>query len=93
MAKQKLKTKRAAYKRFWKSTAKGKIRRGIRNHGHFLSKMGQKARRLAGTALVDDCNFNMIDRMLPMLRAKRKRTQALKRAAARQQQASQAAAK
>ena len=80
----KLKTKKAAAKRFPKSTAKGKIRRCIKGHGHFLSKMGQKARGLAGTTLVSDDDFAKIDKLLPYFNAKRKRTKALRNAAAKQ---------
>lgn len=76
----KLKTKRAAAKRFTKSTASGKIVRSIRCHGHFLSKMGNKARKLAGTTYVDNANFEMVDSLLPYFGAKRKRTKALRRA-------------
>lgn len=75
--KVKMKTKKAAAKRFQKSTASGKIIRGIQGHGHFLSKMGQKARALAGTTYVSDSDFARIDRMLPYFGAKRKRTKAL----------------
>tara|TARA_B100000609_G_C16809033_1_gene230091 strand:+ start:61 stop:375 length:315 start_codon:yes stop_codon:yes gene_type:complete len=77
----KLKTKKAAAKRFWKSSAKGKIRRGVQGHGHFLSKMGQKARKLQGTTTVSESNFDMVARMLPMLNAKKKRTKALNKEA------------
>lgn len=80
MAKKiKMKTKKAAAKRFPKATARGKIVRGQRNHGHFLSKMGQAARHLAGTTYVSDSDFNAIAKMLPMLKAKKKRTLALKK--------------
>ena len=89
----KLKTKKAAAKRFQKSTAKGKIKRGIQGHGHFLSKMGQKAYALAGFTYVSDADFARVDAMLPYFGAKRKRTRALKRAAAAQQAAAQNTAK
>lgn len=78
----KLKTKKAAAKRFKKSTATGKIVRGIQGHGHFLSKDGQKARTGAGTTLVSDADFNMVNNLLPYANAKRKRTKALNRATA-----------
>lgn len=80
--KVKMKTKKAAAKRFQKSTASGKIVRGIQGHGHFLSKMGQKARGLAGTTYVSNDDFARVDRMLPYFGAKRKRTKALKAALA-----------
>ncbi len=79
----KLKTKKAAAKRFSKSTASGKIKRGIQGHGHFLSKMGQKAYALAGSTFVSDADFDRVDAMLPYFNAKRKRTRALKAALAR----------
>ena len=85
----KLKTKKAAAKRFTKSTGKGKIVRAIQGHGHFLSKKGQDARKLAGTALVSDDDFARIDRLLPYFGAKRKRTKALKAAALRAAEAKQ----
>ena len=83
MAKIKLKTRKAAAKRFRKVSAKGKITRGQQGHGHFLSRRGGDARKLAGTTLVSDDNYNMIARMLPMFPAKKRRTKALKAAAAR----------
>lgn len=89
----KLKTKKSAVRRFWKSTATGKIRRGIKGHGHFLSKKGQGARALQGTAIVDDNNFDMVDRLLPYRNAKRKRTKALRRALQRATTATSSAAK
>lgn len=79
----KLKTKKAAAKRFSKSTATGKIKRGIQGHGHFLSKMGQKAYGLAGSTFVSDADFDRVDAMLPYFNAKRKRTRALKASLAR----------
>ena len=78
----KLKTKKSAVRRFWKSTASGKIRRGIKGHGHFLSKKGQGAHALQGTEIVDNNNFAVVDKLLPY--AKRKRTKALKRAMRRE---------
>ena len=89
--KYKMKTKKGAAKRFWKVTARGKILRGKQGHGHFLSKMGQKARKLAGTALVDDSNYAMVVDMLPYSKAKRRRTKALNNAATRAQQEKAAA--
>ncbi|MFT7433312.1 MAG: large subunit ribosomal protein L35 [Alphaproteobacteria bacterium] len=83
MAGYKLKTKKAAAKRFTKSTATGKIKRGIQGHGHFLSKLGQKAYALAGSTFVSDADFARVDKMLPYFNAKRKRTRALKKVQAR----------
>ena len=76
----KLKTKKAAVKRFPKSTASGKIKRCIQGHGHFLSKKGQKVYSLQGTTLVSDDDFARIDKLMPYAKAKRKRTKALKAA-------------
>lgn len=91
MAKIKLKTRKAAAKRFPKATANGKIKRSIRNHGHFLAKMGhRKARKLQGTTYVAADNFDRVNALVPALGAKRKRTKFLKRqasATARQAQA------
>ena len=89
----KLKTKKSAVRRFWKSTARGKIRRGIKGHGHFLSKKGQGAHKLQGTATVDNNNFDVVDRLLPYRNAKRKRTKALKRAMRREAAATTSASK
>lgn len=83
MAGYKLKTKKAAAKRFSKSTATGKIKRGIQGHGHFLSKLGQKAYALAGSTFVSDADFARVDAMLPYFNAKRKRTRAMKKIQAR----------
>ena len=81
MSKIKMKTRKAAAKRFKKATANGKILRSIRNHGHFLSKMGNKAHKLAGTTYVDDANFDAVNKLVPALGAKKKRTKFLKRVA------------
>lgn len=78
----KLKTKKAAVKRFPKSTARGKIVRCIQGHGHFLSKKGQKAYSLQGTELVSDHDFDRINKLMPYANAKKKRTKALRRQAA-----------
>ena len=86
MAKYKLKTKKAAAKRFPKTTAKGNIKRGQRNHGHFLSKRGQGVRSLAKTVLVHDHNYDNIVSLMPYEGAKKKRTKA-KLKALRQQMA------
>lgn len=80
MAGFKLKTRKAAAKRFWKSTAKGQIRRSKGSHGHFLAKRGQKARLQTGTTLIHESNYEQANRLVPALGAKRKRSQALKKA-------------
>lgn len=80
--KVKMKTKKAAAKRFPKSTAKGKILRGKQGHGHFLSKNGQDASNLQGTTYVSNSDFDKINSLVPALGAKKKRTRALKKAAA-----------
>ncbi|MFZ2619902.1 MAG: bL35 family ribosomal protein [Alphaproteobacteria bacterium] len=93
MAKVKMKTRRAAAKRFKKSTANGKILRSIRNHGHFLSRRGHhKAAKLAGTTYVNDSNYAMVNKLVPALGAKKKRTKFLKRMAAAKVAAAQAQA-
>lgn len=79
----KMKTRKAAAKRFRKSTANGKITRSIRNHGHFLSKMGhRKAHALAGTTYVSSDDFDKVNALVPALGAKKKRTKFLNRMAA-----------
>lgn len=60
----KMKTKRSAAKRFT-VTSGGKVRRNKAYHSHELSKMGQKARKLAGTTVVSDADAPRIKRMLP----------------------------
>lgn len=87
----KLKTCKAASKRFPKTTARGKIKRGQRNHGHFLSRRGQKARNLAGTVLVNAHNYDKVCSLMPYENAKKKRTKALKRDLRKQQEAKAAA--
>jgi ribosomal protein L35 len=91
MAGSKLKTRKAAAKRFWKSTAKGQIRRSKGSHGHFLAKRGQKARLQTGTTLIHESNYEQANRLVPALGAKRKRSQALKKAIARLSRAAKAA--
>lgn len=87
MAGFKLKTRKAAAKRFRKATANGKIVRSKGSHGHFLAKRGQKARLSAGTTYVHDSNFEAVNKLVPALGAKRKRSKylanRLKRALAR----------
>lgn len=80
MAGFKLKTRKAAVKRFRKATATGKIVRSKGSHGHFLAKRGQKARLTKGTTLVSDANFNQVNALVPSLGAKRKRSKAIKSA-------------
>lgn len=80
MAGFKLKTRKAAAKRFRKVTGTGKIVRSKGAHGHFLAKRGQKARNSQGTTMVHESNYNQVCDLLPNLGAKRKRTQALKNA-------------
>ena len=78
MAGFKLKTRKAAAKRFRKATANGKIVRSKGAHGHFLSKRGQKARTSQGTTYVHDSNFEQVNKLVPSLGAKRKRSKFLK---------------
>jgi ribosomal protein L35 len=73
----KLKTRKAAAKRFRKATANGKILRSKGAHGHFLAKRGQKARLSAGTTYVHDSNFEAVNKLVPALGAKRKRSKYL----------------
>lgn len=80
MAGFKMKTRKAAAKRFWKATATGQIRRAKGGHGHFLSRRGQKARLSAGATLVHESNYNQANALVPALGAKRKRSQAIKNA-------------
>ena len=91
--KVKMKTRRAALKRFRKATANGKIKRSIRNHGHFLSKKGHhKVRKLQGTTYVASDNFDAVNKLVPAHGAKRKRTKYLKRMVALAKQVTQAEA-
>lgn len=80
MAGFKMKTRKAAAKRFRKATATGKIIRSKGHHGHFLSKRGQKARKNQGTTYVNDANFNQANALVPALGAKRKRSKSIKNA-------------
>jgi ribosomal protein L35 len=95
MAGFKMKTRKAAAKRFRKATATGKIIRSKGHHGHFLSKRGQKARKNQGTTMVNDANFNQANALVPALGAKRRRSKsikaALRRAAAAKASAPKAA--
>lgn len=83
MAGFKLKTRKAAAKRFRKVTGTGKVVRSKGAHGHFLSKRGQKARNSQGTTMVHESNYEQVCALLPNLGAKRKRTQSLRNAAKR----------
>ncbi|MDR2938717.1 MAG: 50S ribosomal protein L35 [Clostridiales bacterium] len=61
----KLKTNRAAAKRF-KVTGTGKFKRSKANKQHILGKKSPKRKRhLRGTVVVDQTNENQIRRMLP----------------------------
>lgn len=80
MAGFKMKTRKAAAKRFRKATATGKIIRSKGHHGHFLSKRGQKARLNTGTTYVSDSNFEQANALVPALGAKRKRSMSIKNA-------------
>jgi large subunit ribosomal protein L35 len=62
--KLKLKTRRAAVKRF-KVTASGKVKRGMSMKRHILTKKAQgRKRNLRGTTLVSDAETPIIRRML-----------------------------
>lgn len=93
MAGFKMKTRKAAAKRFRKATATGKIIRSKGHHGHFLSKRGQKARNNQGTTYVSDANFEQANALVPALGAKKKRSRAIKNSLRRAAEASQQAAK
>jgi ribosomal protein L35 len=80
MAGFKMKTRKAAAKRFRKATAKGKIVRSKGHHGHFLAKRGQKARQNQGTTYVNPANFNQVNALVPALGAKSKRSRSIKNA-------------
>jgi ribosomal protein L35 len=80
MAGFKLKTRKAASKRFRKATGTGKIVRSKGAHGHFLAKRGQKARNSQGTTMVHESNFEQVNKLVPALGAKRKRSQAIRNA-------------
>ena len=60
----KMKTRRAAAKRF-KKTAKGKVKRQKANHSHILTKKSSKRKRnLRRSTLVDKADEKRIKRML-----------------------------
>ncbi len=63
----KIKTCRAAAKRF-KKTGTGKIKRARANKSHILTKKPSKrTRRLRQTTLVDSTNMKSLSRMMPYL--------------------------
>lgn len=63
----KLKTNRAAAKRF-KKTATGKIKRTVAGKQHILTKKTQKMkRRLRKASLLDSANTKAAKRMLPYM--------------------------
>lgn len=63
----KIKTNRAAAKRFRK-TGTGKFMRARANKSHILTKKPSKrTRRLRQTALVDSANSRALSRMLPYM--------------------------
>ena len=62
MAKQKMKTKRAAAKRF-KVTGTGKLVRNKANKNHILTK--KRKRNLRKATLVDDTNVKTMKKILP----------------------------
>ena len=61
----KIKTNRAAAKRFRK-TASGKYKCGHANRSHILTKKStQTKRKLRGTVEVSDGDYKKLDRMIP----------------------------
>ena len=65
MAKQKMKTKRAAAKRF-KVTGSGKLNRFKANKSHILTKKTTKRKRnLRKSTLVDDTNVKTMKKIMP----------------------------
>jgi large subunit ribosomal protein L35 len=65
MANQKMKTKRAAAKRF-KVTGTGKLKRNKANHSHILTKKTRKRKRnLRKSTLVDDTNVKTMKKIMP----------------------------
>ena len=65
MGKQKMKTKRAAAKRF-KVTGTGKLVRNKANKSHILTKKTTKRKRnLRKATLVDDTNVKTMKKILP----------------------------
>ena len=67
MAKLKLKTNRAAAKRF-KDTGTGKLKRNKANKRHILTKKSTKTKRnLRKAGIVDSTNEKQMKRILPYL--------------------------
>ena len=67
MAKQKMKTKRAAAKRF-KVTGTGKLKRFKANKSHILTKKTTKRKRnLRKSTLVDDTNVKTMKKIMPYI--------------------------
>lgn len=65
MANQKMKTKRAAAKRF-KVTGTGKLKRNKANKNHILTKKTTKRKRnLRKATLVDDTNVKTMKKIMP----------------------------
>lgn len=65
MAKQKMKTKRAAAKRF-KVTGTGKLKRNKANKNHILTKKTTKRKRnLRKSTLVDASNAKTMKKIMP----------------------------
>lgn len=65
MANQKMKTKRAAAKRF-KVTGSGKLKRFKANKSHILTKKTTKRKRnLRKSTLVDDLNVKTMKKIMP----------------------------
>ena len=64
----KLKTRKAAAKKF-KKTASGKFLRGQANKSHNTAKRSQKRmRQLRGTTLVSDTHTKQINKMCPTIK-------------------------
>ena len=67
MANQKMKTKRAAAKRF-KVTGSGKLVRNKANKSHILTKKTTKRKRkLRRATLVDDTNVKTMKKIMPFV--------------------------
>lgn len=65
MANKKMKTKKAAAKRF-KVTGSGKLKRNKANHSHILTKKTTKRKRnLRKATLVDDTNVKTMKKIMP----------------------------
>ena len=65
MANLKMKTKRAAAKRF-KTTGSGKLKRNKANHSHILTKKSTKRKRgLRQSTMMDATNEKVMKKILP----------------------------